>query len=79
VKAKASKGIEDEWGKYNKGYMGNTGRTDMGFDTGMVEIIFFFFLASGRDTIGYGMIMTTWDGFICVYYHDLIVLVMAQP
>jgi hypothetical protein len=47
VKAKASKGIEDEWGKYNKGYMGNTGRTDMGFDTGMVEIKFFFFWRLG--------------------------------
>jgi hypothetical protein len=43
VKAKASKGIEDEWGNYGKGYMGNTGRTDMGFGTGMVETKVFFF------------------------------------
>jgi hypothetical protein len=39
----------------------------------------YFFLASGRDTIGYGMVMTVWGGFICVYYYDLNVLVMAQP
>jgi hypothetical protein len=39
---KGSKGIEDEWGNYNKGYMGNTGRTDMEFGTGMLESNFLF-------------------------------------
>jgi hypothetical protein len=39
---KVSKGIEDELGNYNKGYMGNTGRTDMEFGTSMVESNFLF-------------------------------------
>jgi hypothetical protein len=38
------------------------------------------FLAFGRDTIGYGMIITIWVyGFMGVYYDDLDILVMAQP
>lgn len=53
MKAKASKGIEDEWGNYNKFYMGKSGRTNMGFGAGMVwwKPMFFFGVWEGYHRI----------------------------